>query len=233
MEKEFENAVKKIKKLLEDYSLSKNSFEKLTGLSTGTLNSWFNGKWKPSMRALMQIAECLGISLDDLISERPIIIANNVFGDIKNNGSVRVNSVENNNSFNQSFKESEDEKEIIRKFLKLMKYNVDCDYDKVLDCVKRRAKFLLEPDTCERIFGAEHPYFFLILENYERMTRMQKAGLSQISASIVVNNPECPYGYMTDEEVKIINALRSLSVKDNQDIADYIQTKINAKNENK
>ncbi len=146
--------------------------------------------------------------------------------DSNNNNSGTIENI----SISVEPKESE---EIIRKFLKLMKYNLDGNYDKVLDSVKRRAKFLLDFNNCEKIFGSTHPYFHIILENYAKMTLQQQAGFSMISANIIVNNPTCPYGYLTETEDKLINTLRSLSVKDNQDIADYIQTKINAKNENK
>lgn len=60
--------VKRIEMRLSELGMSKAEFYKKTGISSASFSQWRSGLYKPSEKKLITAAECLGISLDYLVT---------------------------------------------------------------------------------------------------------------------------------------------------------------------
>lgn len=61
------NCVEKIIQLMEEKNINNFTMEKIAGIYNGSINTWKKGKAKPSLDALIKIADYFGVSLDYLV----------------------------------------------------------------------------------------------------------------------------------------------------------------------
>lgn len=53
----------------DDKGLSNADVIRITGISASTFSDWKSGRSKPKLEKLVKISSCLGVTIEDLISE--------------------------------------------------------------------------------------------------------------------------------------------------------------------
>ncbi len=65
--------VQRINARLKEIGMSKTDFSEKSGVSSASLSQWNKGQRFPTQKSLKRIAECLGMSIEELVAGNPIV----------------------------------------------------------------------------------------------------------------------------------------------------------------